>query len=407
MSSQHKGARNITERVYVLINENLREQQEQCLILHRNGHSNEEIGQQLSMSRHQVYRRLNSAKKHEKLDPALSAQLEAQGIVDLAGLHSGWLMNKKANGSGSSLYFFLGPDGEKISFVDALIDALHEVPRSPLITQPDLSGAGNANWFMVADLHVGGDYGDGQLEADFNYCVDDMVSRLPKAQKAFLVELGDILDANDHKGVTPHSGNPCDVKRDSHLTNTQTAIRLLKRAIDRLAETHHEVEVHMIRGNHDPSAYIAVLLALEAHYQNVSHINIVVVEEDFRVILWGDCGLFPHHGDTTNWRSLKDVWADQFPDEWAQAKMHRLVATAHFHHDKKADMVGATGEHFRTLHRANSWARNKALFSRGSLTAITVHKTDGEIHRTSSNIKPVNMTNYTQIKKPVSLGREH
>lgn len=376
-----------------------RNQQKICLALQRQGLNYNQISERLDLSVHQVKRRIRSAKKQERLDPVLSAQLEAEGIVDLAGVHSGWLMNKDGTGSGRSLYFMLGPDGEKISFAEAMIDALQEVPRSPLIIQPEVEGEDRANWLMVADLHVGGDYGDGQLEVDFNHCVDDMIARLPKAEKAFLIELGDILDANDHKGVTPASGNNCDVKRDNHLTNTQTAIRLLKRAIDRLAETHNSVEVHMVMGNHDPSAYIAVLLALEAHYQHVNHIHIVVIEEDFRVIPWGLCAVFPHHGDTCNWQALKDVWADQFADEWAAAKMHRLVATAHFHHDRRKDLVGATGEHFRTLHKANAWARGKALFSRGSLTAITMHKQEGEIHRTSSNIKPVNIRNYIEIQK--------
>lgn len=372
------------------------EEQFNCLAYHRQGLTKAEIARTLGLTRHQVTRRINGALKRERLDPILAKQLESEGIVDLAGLHSGWLMNKDKTGSGRSLYFMLGPDGEKISFADAMIDALADVPRAPLIEQPEISGKDRATWLMLADLHVGGDYGDGKLEADFNECLDDMVSRLPKAEKAFLIELGDLLDANDHKGVTPASGNPCDVKRDNHLGNTITAVRLMKRAIDRLAETHHEVEVHLVPGNHDPSAYIAVLLALEAHYEHVNHVTIVVVDEDFRVIPWGLCAVFPHHGDTANWKALKDVWADQFPDEWAAAKMHRLIATAHFHHDKKIDMVGATGEHFRTLHGANKWARNKALLSRGSLTAITVHKADGEIHRTSSNVKPIRMPNYIQ-----------
>ena len=45
-------------------------------------------------------------------------------------------------------------------------------------------------------------------------------------------------------------------------------------------------------------------------------------------------------------------------------------------------------EQFRTLHKANAWAKAKGLFSRGSLTAITVHKDRGEEHRTTSNIRP-------------------
>jgi len=266
---------------------------------------------------------------------------------------------------------------------------LDEVPRLSAIPKPKTKGKGYANWIALADLHIGGDYGDEYLEKDFNFAIDDLVARMPKAEKAVLFELGDLLDANDHKGVTPHSGNPCDVKRDEHLTNTQTAIRVMRRAIYRLAETHSEVEVHLIKGNHDVTAYQAVMLALEAHFENSKHVTIIVSNEEYRVVSWGECAAFPHHGDTAKWPTLKDVFADQYPDEWAAAKMHRIIMTAHFHHDRKNDMVGCVGEHYRTLHRANAWAKSKGLMSRGSLTAMTVHKDRGEEYRTISNIKPL------------------
>lgn len=365
------------------------EEQKICLTMHREGRSKSDIARQLGLTHQQVSRRISGALKRERLDPELARKLESQGIVDLAGLHSGWLLQKDKTGSGQSLYFYLGPDKEKISFVDAIMEALEIIPRASLVPQPSMTGEDRANWIFIADLHCGGDYGDDHLEEDFNYCIDDLVSRLPKAEKAVVIELGDLLDANDQKGVTPASGNPCDVRRDDHLKNTKTALRLMKRAIDRAAETHHEVEVHLIKGNHDPTAYIAVLLALDAHYQNVPHINVVVTEEEYRVIPWGECAIFPHHGHMAKWQELKDVWADQFPDEWAKAKMHRLIATAHFHHDRKRDLVGAVAEQFRTLHRPNAWAKSLGFYSRGSLSAITVHKEKGEIHRTSSNIRPV------------------
>jgi hypothetical protein len=67
--------------------------------------------------------------------------------------------------------------------------------------------------------------------------------------------------------------------------------------------------------------------------------------------------------------------------------VHRHIMTAHFHHLRAEDLVGATGEHFRTLHRPNNWAKARALFSRGTLTAITLHKNQGETFRTKSNIR--------------------
>lgn len=369
-------------------NQQILDEQLKVLQLSRSGKSHKEISQITGLSGTQVRRRMTGARKAERLDPHLLTKLQGRGITDLSALHSGWLIDKDENGAGQSLYFYLGPDEEKISFADAVRDALDDIPLAPLIPAPEIKGQGFANWLLVADLHVGGDYGDRYLEEDFNRSIDSLVSRMPPAEKAVLAELGDLLDANDHKGVTPASGNPCDVKRDEHLPNTQAAIRLMKRAAYRLAETHAEVEIHLIPGNHDPSAYIAVLLALEEHFRANPRIKVAVTNEPFRVIQWGKCAMFPNHGDKAKWKELKDVWAEVYADEWAYAKSYRLIATAHFHHDRAQDLVGAVGRQFRTLHRPNKWAKDLGLLSRGSLTAITVHKDRGPEHETISNILP-------------------
>lgn len=373
-------------------------EQKAALDMLNQGMSRKDIAIKLGISKDQVFRRIKAARKAERLDPALLQKLHSRGIVDLAGLDSGWLIDRDSDGIGHSLHFYLGRDEEKISFVDAITEALQEIPVAPLIKQPrqDREAIGNATWFFIADLHVGGDYGDDYLKRDYCAAIDDIVARLPPAEKAFMVELGDLLDANDHKGVTPASANPCDVKRDNHLQNTQQAVALMKYGIDRLAEKHQEVEVHLIKGNHDPTAYIAVMLSLEAHYANNPRIHVVVTEAEFRSVAWGTSAFFPSHGDKAKWQELKDVWSDQFADEWAAAKMYRLIPTAHFHHDRKRDLVGAVGEQFRTIHRPNNWAKELGLLSRGSLSAITVHKERGETDRTISNVTPIFMKNYKQ-----------
>lgn len=366
-------------------------QQAACLALSREGLDREEIGKRLGLSFDQVKRRLSGARKRERLDPEIAARLARKGITDLAGLHSGWLLEKDESGSGSSLYFYLGPDQEKISFAEAIRDVLSEIPRLPPLDRAQRvlnHGFGYANWIAIADLHIGGGYGTPELEEDFNTAIDDLVARMPPAEKAVLIELGDLLDANDHKGVTPTSGNPCDVIRENHLVNTMTAVRIIKRAIYRLLETHAQVEVHLIKGNHDTSAYVGVLMGLAAHFENIPEVRIAVTDAEYRVISWGQCAAFPHHGDTLKWEQLKDVFADQFPDEWAAAKAHRILMTAHFHHDRRRDLIGCVAEQYRTLHRPNAWAKAKGLFSRGTLTAMTVHRDRGEEFRTISNIRP-------------------
>ena len=364
-----------------------------CLKLSRAGMSYPEIAVEMNISQDAVYRRMRGARKVESLDPELARRLADNGLTDLSGLHSGWLLDKDDQGSGASLYFYMGPDQEKISFTDAILECLSDIPKLEpikLLTQYE-NVSDLANWLAIADLHVGGDWGDEVLEHDFYATLDDVIGRLPEATHAVLFELGDLLEANDHKGVTPASANPLDVKRgpDEMLKSKMTAIKLLRHAVYRLLQTHETVEVHFIKGNHDPSSHQAVMLSLNEHFSLNPRVEIVVTSKEYRVISWGECAAFPHHGDTIKWPALKDVWADQFPDEWAAAKMYRIIMTAHFHHDKRVDLIGAVAEQFRTLHKPNNWAKGKGLLSRGTLTAMTVHKTLGERHRTISQVRPL------------------
>lgn len=375
-------------------NDILREQAT-CLALKEQGHTRAEIAEATGLSFAQVARRLSGAAKAARLDPSLKHRLEEKGITDFAGLHSGWLLEKDQYGSGSSLYFYLGPDEEKIDFVDALTEVLSDITKLPPIPEPAYSVATQdyCNWLFLADLHIGGDYGDSRQTEDFIVCIDDLVRRMPLAQKAVLCELGDLLDANDHKGVTPASGNPTDTIRDGHLQNTMEAIRLLKYASYRLLEKHEEVELHLIRGNHDETAFYAVLLALQEHFRENPRLKVFVPtcpeEEEFRVISWGNCAFLPHHGDKAKPEGLKEVFTDQFPDEFAAAKAYRLIATGHLHNLKVQSLGAVEHRQFSTIHRPNRWARMKGFFNHGRLSVLTVHKTLGLQDETMSNITPM------------------
>lgn len=368
--------------------EQIRAQQEDCMRLRRTGAKLAEIAKQTGLSIDQVRRRINGARKRERLDPQLARRLEAQGITDFQGLHSGWLLEKDEDGSGSSLYFYLGPDEEKISFAEAILEVLGEIPRLPQLPPPlvDPAGKGYANWIMLADLHLGQDYGNPELEQDFRAAIDRLVVTMQPAEKAFLFELGDLFDANDHKGITPGSGNLLEVKKYAHLENTKLGVKLLRWAIYRLLEVRREVEVHFIPGNHDETAYVAVMLALQEHFGDNPRVNIVVSDAPFRVVPWGQCAAFPNHGDKLSWEALKGVWTDVFPDEWAAARIHRHILTAHLHTDRKKDLGKCVAEHFRTLSKPNEWARGKGLFGYGTLTSTWVHKDRGEEGRASFNI---------------------
>jgi len=365
----------------------------------RQGMTRKQIASELGISETAVKRRLERARtarvssdtRRESLDPHVVDYLKRAGYSDLSGVHSGWVPTPAENEGGKegNVYFYLGKDEQYIKDLgEAISDAL--VDHKPLkkIKRPKVTGEGYCNFVPLADLHLGGEYGNPEYEAVVTEVIDDVVSRLPPAEKAVLVELGDLFDANDHLGVTPASKNNCDVIRENHLATTQLAVKIMKRAIYRLAQTHREVEVHMCRGNHDETAYISVMVALAEHFERSDHVTIVVSDADYRVIPWGECAVFPNHGDKIKWGALKDVWADQFPDEWAAAKMQRLIWTAHFHHRRAEEMIGAEGEHFRTTAAPNKWAQQKGMISRGGMVGVTLHKEWGETGRTVSMMRP-------------------
>ena len=370
-------------------------EQEACWGLREQGYTRKEICDATGLNIHRVKRRLSGAAKAARLDPDLKTRLNEKGITDFAGLHSGWLLDKDKDGSGSSLYFYLGPDEEKIDFVEAITEVLSEIDALAEVVAPKWEDRAKdlCNWLFLADLHVGGDYGEQRQSDDFKACIDDLVSRIPAAEKAVLCELGDLLDANDHKGVTPASGNPTDTVRDNHFFNTMEALRLLKYATYRLLERHQEVELHLIRGNHDETAFFAVLLALKEHYRDNPRVKIFIPtcpeEEEFRVVSWGSCAFFPHHGDKAKPEALKEVFTDQFSDEYAAAKAYRLIATGHLHNLQVKSLGSTEHRQFSTIHRPNRWARMQGYYNMGRLSVLTVHKTEGLTDETMSNIKPM------------------
>lgn len=360
------------------------------------GLTRKDIAYQLGISLQAVKARLERARaarkrvgaeKQQSLDPEIASRLVDRGLTDLRGLHSGWVKENREDGTGESLYFYLGPDQERIDFAEAVRDVLSDIEPLAPISVPPLVGEDCCNLLPLADLHCGGEYGNPEYEAKLIDLIDRIASRLPPAEKAVVVELGDLLDANDHKGVTPASGNNCDVVRDDHFGQMKMAIRVMTHAIRRLAESHREVEVHMMRGNHDETSFMGVMLALGAFFKDSDHVNIIESVDDYRVIDWGECAVFPNHGDRAKWDALRDVWVTDFADEWAAAKVCRLIWTAHFHSLKSQELAGVTCVGHRSTAKGNRYVHLNGWRSKRGICAVTLHKTEGEVDYTPSFIR--------------------
>ena len=368
-------------------------QQAEALSLWRKNKENfSKTARQLGKNRSTVQELVKKALKWEEAEqsPGQIEALKTTGL-DIGIAKHGWrIVVDPVTGSRDSVFWVSSnPEIPPESFTHRMKEALKDIDKLKPIPKPNQCDQDLCNFIPLADLHIGGQYGDSEYLKEIKKCTYKLMGSLPRAKKAVILELGDLLDANDHKGITPASGNNCDVIRENTLKNTQDAIQIMGRFIVLALQTHEQVEVHLLRGNHDETAYIAVMLTLQAYFKDNKRVTIVVNDDDFRVIPWGLCAVFPNHGDKTKWEDLKAVFADQFPDAWAKAKYWRFIWTAHFHHDRQRDIMGVFAEHFRTLSAPNKWAKQKALFSRGGIQAVTLHKTDGEINRTKVNLKPL------------------
>lgn len=364
------------------------------------------LREQLGLSRKQIAKRLGISESATKfrlqraraarnkeiaerkggMDPNVVGYLEDKGFSDLSGIADGWIIHRDDEGNGHSIRFKT-PGGGEVDLAAAMRDVFAEVEPLPPIVVPKLVGEELCNFVPLADLHCGGEYGNPEYEAKLIDLIDRIVSRLPEAEKAVVVELGDLLDANDHKGVTPGSGNNCDVIRDDHFGQLKMAQRVMLHAIRRLAETHSEVEVHMMRGNHDETSFMAVLMALSAWFKDCPHVNIIDSVNDYRVIEWGECAVFPNHGDKAKWEALRDVWVTDFADEWARAKACRLIWTAHFHSLKSQELAGVTCVSHRSTAKGNRHVHVNGWRSKRGICAVTLHKTEGEVDYTPSFIR--------------------
>jgi len=353
-----------------------------------------ETAKTLGIARSTLHESIKAALKYESADPGLQSAMNATGLGG-GVVTGGWRIVQETMPDGTivrnSVRYALKPDEiEPIDVAQALINSLTQAPRAVVSVPPTVDLPSDlCNFIPLCDLHVGGEYGDPKYLDEVFSAITRLVHGLPKAHKAVLLDMGDLLDANDHKGLTPASGNECDVIRENHLENTINALNIMRYAVGLLLQQHNEVEVHLLRGNHDETAYIGVMVALSVHFKDDPRVNVVVSDDNFRVIPWGKCAVFPHHGDKSKWEDLKDVFSDQFPDAWAKAKYWRFIWTAHVHHDKQKQLVGTDCEHFRTLAKPNNWAQMKGFFTRGGICSVTLHKIDGEVDRKKVNLKPL------------------
>lgn len=305
----------------------------------------------------------------------------------------------------STLY---GPDGQVLTqwvktrtdgpslddIIGAVRDAFAEYEPPPkLETAPDHADADLATIIPLADFHLGLLTWGKETGTDWDLSIaQDIIRRSmhrlmqasPASSQAVILGLGDLLHSDGYAPITSRSKNNLDV--DGRWPKVlKVAVELVIHAVDLALMRHDSVLVRILPGNHDDESAIAVALALGYYYSNNPRVSVDDDPSRFWWWTWGSSLLGATHGDMAKMKDLPLLMAARNPEAWGKAKF-RAVYTGHIHQQTGIELSGVTVESFQTPAPPDAWATGMGYYPGRSLTAITLHRSDGEVSRVRAAI---------------------
>jgi hypothetical protein len=254
---------------------------------------------------------------------------------------AGWIVNvDPETGSRESTYWQAPKDTiEQDEFIGRFIEAAESIRPIPAVRPPSSVKADSMALIPTSDVHVGlvvtkdetgHDVFNREIVRDrFQYLVHDAIASAPPCDTAILVSNGDLTHANGPENVTPRSKHTLRVE-GTHFQNILLAAELLFFKVDCALVHHHNVEVEVVGGNHDPETPGPVLIALAQRYRNEPRVTVNVSENEWWVRKWGVSLLTGHHGHRLKPAQACAAIPYKFRDEWGDTKEAHHI-TGHYH----------------------------------------------------------------------------
>jgi hypothetical protein len=322
------------------------------------------------------------------MDPGITKAAAGSGIEDAAKLHSGWVKGE----TGSFYFMNPKPEADVADITDRILTALEDIPRATPTAAPKISNADLLTVYPIADAHLGMRAWRGETGEDYDtkiasrrICawIGRVVEAAPPSDTAIILDVGDMLHADDQTNQTPSSHHQLDTDT-RYFKTIDVAIWTLVQAIDTALTKHRKVIVSILRGNHDPHAYLALLFALAAHYRDEPRVTVQKKPGDFFIYEFGECLIASQHGDKAGAQKLVMFVADQWSQLWGRTKF-RYLFTGHLHHHKSADIGGMVWEQLSAVTSKDYYAFSHAFAGRPQLSGITYHRDEGVKYRTFVN----------------------
>ena len=320
-------------------------------------------------------------------DPSVRAGMAAMGMTQVPP--GGWIKSKPDPDTGLSYsYRFQTDQADASSLTDDIRAAFEGMEPAALVAAPLYHDADLITVYPLADIHFGlmswgretGEAWDTNSASDrVRQWIGRAVDASPASSLAVIIDCGDLTHADDQKNQTPTSKHALDVDT-RHFRTLEVTIAALSYAVEYTLRKHAKVVVRILPGNHNPTAYLAVMFALAERYRNEERVEVQKVPGEFWVYQFGNCMLAAHHGHGAKPERMVFFLADEYATIWGQTK-HRFLWTGHLHHLKSADIGGVQWEQLRAVSARDAYAVSHAYTARAQLQAITFHRHLGEIQR--------------------------
>ena len=157
---------------------------------------------------------------------------------------------------------------------------------------------GDHHFGMLADSETKMDSDDWDIKIATQILIDStsrLSNRVGNAEVGVLLNVGDFFHADSSFNTTT-KGTPVDV--DSRISRTfKLAGRLFKVLISKMLETHKQVVVINVRGNHDHDMACHLSSCLELLYDQEPRVNVLPNYSKFIHYQWHNNLFVFHHGD--------------------------------------------------------------------------------------------------------------
>lgn len=267
--------------------------------------------------------------------------------------------------------------------VNAIIEPVRGLAR--IVTAPTNTSGKFMTLYPIAEPHMGmyscaeetgADYDTKIAETLLLNSMEELVDSAPNSDEGVIANLADYFHTDNSNNRTLQSGNILDV--DTRWGKVfQVGVRAKRECINLALKKHKHVTVMSGIGNHDEHSIFALMMMMQAYFENEPRVTIKLPFNPFAYHTFGKNLIGLHHGNGVKASNLPLIMASDMPEAWGDSS-YRVFIRGHIHHKEVKEHPGCIVESFRSIAAKDSWHNGAGYRSSRAMEAIVYDYEGGE-----------------------------